>query len=292
MALAHRAFGLAGVVVMFAAIIALTFCLLFRAVQRDNDIILSIIAVSLAVAASAVHWLARPHIFSWLFLFAVHYLLDQYQYRNKNRLYLLPLLMLPWVNMHGGFILGPILVAVYLFGNLARLAFGHDHDAKRRTAVLGLVLAGTFLAATINPYGYKILAFPFKLVSQSYLMDYVMEFRSPNFHDVMPFRYLLFLTLGILALSRARLDFIQLVLILLFTHMALYSVRYVPLFAIIATPILLRQAQRLLESGNSKLLEFFLKRSANLALVDSRAGGYFWPPLILNLTSARPPPRR
>ena len=74
----------------------------------------------LALAASAVHFLARPHVLSWLLTVVWFELLDSAASApasaQKKRLFWLPVVMLLWVNVHGGFLLGFVLLAVYLAG--------------------------------------------------------------------------------------------------------------------------------------------------------------------------------
>jgi hypothetical protein len=48
----------------------------------------------------------------------------------------------------------------------------------KRLALFAILCAGV---ACINPRGYEILLFPFKLTSDHLLMDWVAEFLSPNF---------------------------------------------------------------------------------------------------------------
>ena len=193
-----------------------------------------------------VHWLARPHIFSLLLMIIWYYLLDEYQYKDRNYLYVLPLIMLLWVNLHGGFLAGFILIGIYLFGNIVKFITSHDLEKgiyKRKAKLLGLITIVCLLVCLINPFGYHILLFPFKLVSNKFIMNHVTEFLSPNFHDPLPFKYFLLLMFVIFALSAVKTNLIELLLILMFTNMSLYSVRYIPLFSIIAAPILLRQLE-------------------------------------------------
>jgi hypothetical protein len=185
--------------------------------------------------------------------------------------------MVLWVNSHAAFIIGFLLMAIYFSGNLLTLLVArcsHITAAKRKAFALGLTLACCLVTSLLNPYGYRILLFPFQLTADKFLMDYIVEYLSPNFHGLMPFRYLLFLSIAILALSHSRLDIIQLTLVLVFTHLALYSVRHILLYAIIVAPILLDQAQLLLERGSGKWIDFFKQRSAALSLADSCSKGY------------------
>jgi hypothetical protein len=109
-------------------------------------------------------------------------------------------------------------------------------------------------------------------------MDHVGEFMSPNFHELMPFKYLLLLMIVILAISKIKTNLIELLLILMFLNMSLFSVRYIPLFSIIAAPILLRLIRpMLLERSDGKLVKFLNKRADGISEIDASAKGYLWP---------------
>jgi len=281
MALLHKAFGLTGVVLFFAFIISLVYYLLYKMIKTDKDnIILTTFIILLVLISSQIHWLARPHIFSLLLTLIWYYLLDQYQYRHRNYLYLFPLIMLLWVNLHGGYLAGFVLIGIYLFGNGVKYITAQDAEKdiyKKKARFLGLITVACLFVSLINPYTYQILLFPFKLVSNKFIMDHVGEFMSPNFHEMMPFKYLLLLMITTFAISRIKTNWIELLLVLMFLNMSLYSVRYIPLFSIIVAPILLKQIGPLLEKSNGKLMRFFKKRAKNISEIDASARGYLWP---------------
>ena len=228
MALVHRAFGLTGIVLFFSFLISLTYYLFFRVIRTyKGNILLAVLIMMLVIASSQLHWLARPHIFSLLLMVVWYYLLDAFQYREENRLWLFPPLMLVWVNLHGGFITGFVMLGIYLTGNLVRsIAVGTEMkgEYRKKYRTLALITLFCLAAALINPFGYHILLFPFTLVDNKFLMNHVQEFISPNFHEPLPFKYFFFLMIAILAISRERLNFVEIALILFFTNMALYSV--------------------------------------------------------------------
>ena len=281
MALIHKKFGLTGIVIFFSFIIALTYYVLFKIIKTyRRNIILAASLIALVIGTSQLHWLARPHIFSLFLTVIWYYLLDAYQYDDKNYLYFLPPIMLLWVNLHGGFMAGFILIGVYLLGNFVQFLLSEGVDNKRwrrKTKLLGLTLFVCLIVSLINPYGYHMLLFPFKLMSNKFIMGSVMEFLSPNFHESMPFTYLLFLMITIFAISRVSLNIIEFVLIILFTYMALYSVRYIPLFAVISAPILLRQADIILEKMGGRFSEFLKNKSKSIAAMDASSKGHLWP---------------
>jgi hypothetical protein len=108
-------------------------------------------------------------------------------------------------------------------------------------------------------------------------MDSVSEFMSPNFHEPTPFKYLLLLLVAVLAFSRERLRLVEILLLLVFLNMSLFAVRYIPLFAIVSAPILMRQTDMILKSSQGKLAALFEKKGKNIAAIDVSSGGILWP---------------
>jgi hypothetical protein len=281
MALIHQYAGLTGIVVFFTFVLALTFYLLFLYIRdTGGNILIALFIVLLATAASQIHWLARPHIFSLLLFFVWYRILDEYRNGARNRLHLLPPMMLLWVNLHGGYLSGFLLLGIFIVGELPGFLSGEEEirePARQRLKAFAVTTAVCLPVACINPYGWHILLFPFNLVSNKLIMDSVTEFMSPNFHEPSPLKYLILLLVTLLALSRERLRLTDLLLVLTFLNMSLFSVRYIPLFAIIAAPILVRHANLLLESSGGRFAARFSKKAGNIAEVDASSGGIHWP---------------
>jgi hypothetical protein len=282
MAALHRLAGLTGVVVFFTFLVSLTYALLFRFLRvHGRNIIFDVFIILLALVSSQIHWLARPHIFSLLLMVVWYRILDEHQNNRGNRLYLLPVIMLLWVNLHGGYLTGFILTGVYFLGNVVRYFRSREEEKERafcKAKFLGYAIVGCLLLSLANPYGYRILLFPFRLIMSSHIINNVNEFLSPNFHTPMPFKYLLLAFVGILAISKSPLDFIEVVLVLLFTNMALFSARYIPLFAIITAPVLSRQVESLLPvDPDSRWASSLKKRGGRIESIDASSKGYGWP---------------
>lgn len=279
-AIIHSRTGLTGLVVFMAIVIASVYAILFRFIQASGaSIIVATFITILAMSASTIHWLARPHAFSLLITLIWYIILDTYQYKQKNYLYLLPPIMLLWVNLHGGFIAGFLLFAIYIAGNIWRALFRKE---ERNVALKSLNMFVLFsficLAVTLlNPKGYKILLFPFHLVSNTYIMDHVSEFLSPDFHEKLTYEYMLLLMIFILGISALRMNSIEILLVLIFTHMSLYSGRYIPLFAMITSPILARQIDHLLrEHKNRGVIKRFFSLSERTAKTDFMTTYKLW----------------
>lgn len=280
LAFIHRAAGLTGIVAVSALLLAFVYFVLLRFLRASGiSILVATCIVILTVSASTIHWLARPHIFSLLIIVIWCIILDTYQYRQKNYLYLLPPIMLSWVNLHGGFIAGLMLIGVYITGNIYMAIFqkGERQEKVRNIKTLSIYFILCLLVTLINPKGYKILLFPFNLISNTFIMDHVNEFLSPNFHDNLIYEYMLLLMILVFGVSVMRLNAIEIILVLLFTHMSLYSGRYIPLYAIILSPILAKQIDSLLhEYRERRLIKRFLAMSERTAKTDSMAKYNLW----------------
>jgi len=287
MAILYRASGLTGVVVFFAMLLAGTHWLLYAVLRNKcDDILLCTFVTLLATLTASSHWLARPHLFSLPLLLIWYYLLDQFQYHDKPTLKYLPLLMLFWVNLHGGFMLGIVLLIIYLAGNLTYSftdspARAQHHRAKAKALSLTTVL--TLAACIVNPVGIDILWFPFRVTSDRFIMDWVIEFMSPNFHDALPFKYMFIFVIAALTLTRIRLNLIESALLTLTSYMALYSVRHVSVFAIVAAPILLRMSSGVATSLPPKICEFYQARRKRFTDLDAQLVGKLWPALGVSL---------
>jgi hypothetical protein len=63
--------------------------------------------------------------------------------------------------------------------------------------------------------------------------------------------------------------------------MSLYSARYIPLFGIIISPIVIRQADVLLNESEGRFKDFLQKRDHRISSADASARGYIWPVLAV-----------
>ena len=281
MAAVYRFSGLTAIVVFFAFLLAVTHWLLYQTLRSTSkDILLCTSITVLATATSSSHWLARPHVFSLLFTVIWYHCLNLFQYKNERTLIFLPPLMLLWVNLHGGYFFGLVLIMIYLVGNAVCSIYGSPDQLERhRTKVklLLLALVACVGICAINPSGFEILWFPIRVTSDRFLMDRVTEYISPNFHEILPFKYMLLAAIGLLAISRSSLNVIELTLIILLSYMALYSARHVSLFAVVAAPLLLRAGTSILDRIPEPFLRFYQTRKRNLSAIETNIQGYLWP---------------
>jgi len=308
--------GLNAVVLLTAFIIALTFSWTFRLLlRRGTNFLAALVLVLLAASAAMIHFFARPHVFSWLFTVACFWILESSgeqsasptEARKSSLVWLFPPLMLVWVNIHGGFPLGLVLIGIYWLSALWQW-FRSTEDrfedvlqkisAGKRARELALVGLASALATLANPYGWNLHIHIYRYLSNRFLMDHIDEFQSPNFHGVAQkcFAVLLLLTLIALATkSRVPVEIrLREALLALFAvYSGLYASRNIPvsslLLILVIGPPLSNALQTLAETfarrrASSKLRSTspsFLQRMQN---IDSSLHGHIWPVAAIVLT--------
>src|ERR1019366_10303108 len=92
-------------------LLSATFTALFLVARRKANPVTAIVVTMVAAAASSVHWLARPHLFTLLFVILFYAALErmregQTRWGRLPYLALLPVATILWTNLHGGFFLG------------------------------------------------------------------------------------------------------------------------------------------------------------------------------------------
>ncbi len=143
------AFGLHSLVYWKWLVVIATFCLLQRALYRETgDAIAAFMAAAIAAAMAAPFIDVRPHLYTLLFYCLLVYLL----LGQKPRRWVLGLLFLVWVNLHGGFFFGLMALGVLVFP-WRRLS----PAAIRAALVTGLICVAV---STLNPSGLKTFLYP------------------------------------------------------------------------------------------------------------------------------------
>jgi Tfp pilus assembly protein PilF len=148
-----RAFGYPGLTwLCVAASVLLTLYVLSRAVPHKS---VAVAALLLLAAPSLAYRLApRADLFTTVFFAVMLCELWRFHRRQSARLWLLPVVMLLWVNLHPGFIAGLELLAAYLLLE----AFALPFSATRPSALARLRKAWPWLlsaaaALFLNPWG-------------------------------------------------------------------------------------------------------------------------------------------
>lgn len=280
------AFGLNGVVWWTALVIAAVFGGMFQfLIQRGTNLFSALGLVLLAISASMIHFFARPHVLSWLFTLVWFWILDTTE-RNRESgdgqssrwLWFLPASMLIWVNVHGGFLLGFVLLGSFWLGSAWTWLSSNQNrieGAMRKIAAGKRVHALTWigllsaLASFVNPYGWKLHEHVFWYLSNRFLIDHIDEFQSPNFHGIAQKCFLALLLVSIAVLiARGRKLCLSHILVLLFAvYAGLYASRNIPISAMLLGMVI----GPLLRS-----IAFAEGFSQRMLAVEARMRGHLW----------------
>jgi hypothetical protein len=300
----EMAVGLNGVVLFTALVLAVVFSWSFRLlIRRGTNVLLAVVLVLLAASASMIHFLARPHVVSWLFTLAWFWILDSSdnagagaRARRVRPLWLLPLTMLVWVNMHGGFLLGFALLAIYWVGaawESLRPSGDRFEDvfqkiqAGKRAWTLFLTGSLSALATLFNPYGLRLHVHIYRYLTNRFLIDHIDEFQSPNFHYVAQkcFAVLLLVTLLALAAKGREVRLSDGLVVWFAVYSGLYASRNIPvsslLLILIIGPWLSDGMDRLAGHFGSRSSTAFFQRMQRMELT---LRGHLWPIAAFALT--------
>jgi hypothetical protein len=278
----HLTSGLTGVAMFYGLAIAAGVWLWFR-LNWDvgGNFLLACALASPMLSTCNIHWLARPHVISWLFFLATVRFCENLQGDlTKTQMLLVALGAALWTNIHGSFFFAILIPLIWAAGTWLRgiIWTAGDRPALRPYLQMAAVAS---LATLANPYGWQLHLHVAHYLLDRDLLDRIGEFESFNFHadGALPITLALAISMAgaIFSLARKRPEHFLLSALLVVA--ALRSARGLPLVALIALPLAngaitgsLRDAQGL----NTRLRQFldsFLSYGQRLRALDSRNSG-------------------
>jgi hypothetical protein len=250
----HRALGLNGVALFYAAAIAFGVWLWFRLHWAlGGNFLIACAMAPLLLSTCNIHWLARPHVLSWIFLLWAMFLRDPGIPQTAAMTVL-------WANVHPSFFFASLRIV----------------GLKPRRALRLLVVMA--VAALLNPYGPRLYGHVWHYLTDTELLSRIGEFQSFDFHSEGAGQIIAAVILGMiggtLALTQRRIH--HFVIAVVVTAMALRSARALPLVALLLLPIANASITKALSGYPG-----FLAYSANLRAFDARFSGLALVPLIL-----------
>ncbi len=232
---AYSMFGWSGPVVLAAAASAATFGLLAKLLSRHLSEGTTLVFVAAALALTAPHLLARPHVLALPVMVAwVGGLIAAADRRDAPSFWLLPLIAL-WANLHGGFVLGLMLVAPIALDAVVSADAASRKALALRWAAFGLA---TLVAACCTPYGWNSMLEAKKVLTLGTALPLILEFRPTDFGSLGTFEICLLLGIGLALLRGIQLPPTRILLLLGLLHMALYQSRSTEILALLAPLVL------------------------------------------------------
>jgi hypothetical protein len=284
-AAASYQFDWSGFVFFAATLIATCYWLLHRQLLAEGcDALLATVLVLLAILAGSMHWLARPLLFTHLLTLVFAGLLRRFQGGQVSSVKLFAVLtplMALWVNLHGAFMTGLLLIGMYALGS-AGTAWRQSTSYARSKTFTALLLA-CFVASLANPNGWKVHAQILNFFHSHRLSGLTTENASPNFHTVgMQGFLLLLLVLGItLLVVRPPLSATDVLLVGGWGYLVLFSARNVPIFVFVVTPLLAGWLATFVQTERGPVWQYYRQRAGRITAMDRLAGNA--PPIAMTI---------
>lgn len=284
---------------MRAFLLTLLVFLLYKGLRREGPgLYASLLILVPAVIILRNFTGERPQLFSFLFVFLLIYLLEGFRrsslildsqtrrlkpaatvrytlYATRYSLYAIPFLMLLWANMHGGFILGNIIIIGYIFSEGMKYLMKRFGPALPLRSLKYLLIAGilSILASLINPNGYNVVPVLTELEKGQY-MGMIIEAQSPimiirsGFYNQELITYFALLCVCILLflMNVKRLDLTDIVLFGCFAGLSLSAARVIPFFTPIATLMIARYGSRTMEQMKKTGIAMNIQKRAAMRL--------------------------
>ena len=217
----------------------LLFLLLIRNQINKIPINISCIVMLFGFLIIESRLMLRPEMLTFIYITGMLIILELFYKLQKKVLYLLPIIMLLWCNTQGLFILGIIIMGSYFISLLWK-------EKKINKNFLFWIIISV-LACLINPYFIKGFVFPLELLTRfdnnNIFKQHISElksFSSINKYLLKDYLFAAFSSitfiLTIITLRKRHLH--EFILLIIFFYLAVSSIRNIPLFIIIAIPII------------------------------------------------------
>ena len=285
MAKAHRVDGLRGVFFLYLAVLGAVSWLWFQMMWTAGVWFIPACITSWVMLTTCnIHWLARPHLYGWVFLLlaalAAELAPAKINWPHALGVFAVGVL---WANMHGSFFLGAAILFLYAGERWVR------GDARWKTLGLwgSLALAGSF----VNPYGWHVHEHIVHYLGDKELLSRVGEFQSFNFHvegaEAITIGMIL-LGAGI-ALNCVQGQWARGILCAVLFAGALRSARGLPLMALVGLPLAMGAICRAIAEAKDmpewlvKIRDGIMQYNLNLRAIDRKFKGLALAPVIFAL---------
>ncbi|MBF0522412.1 MAG: tetratricopeptide repeat protein [Candidatus Omnitrophica bacterium] len=247
----HRFSGFDGLIDLQVGVVFLTFLLLVFLGFRSKNQLLPLAFLILVLLTFETRLTIRPDIFS--FLFMTIYLVILIAPAGLGALAVLFLIQVLWTNIHGFFILGPLIILLGIAAEYVRrhVRLPYDWNATGKLSdkdynFLKKAFVLVFLACFINPYGLKGVCYPFSVLMSLHgetkvFFDQIVELAKPitfktlfSFHPYWYFRLAILVSLASFIANRRKINIGILALWLVFLCFGLNALRNLVFFLLIA----------------------------------------------------------
>lgn len=231
--------GFVGIGILKSLVFVSAYLVLYLTMlRRGADNLISLFVLCLIAFIGADFNFTRSQIFSFLLFPCVLYTLYDFQ-KGGRSIFFLPVFMLLWANLHGGFILGDFVIISLCFAELLKYIFRYKPWlsaltalSKNRLIILFTLSLFSIIASLINPNSYKPFLFP--LMQEQSIFSTIEEYHRPMLYEYHAYWFMLILVtiFIIISVKKRFFDLADLFIIALVTIPSLRSIRYIIFFAL------------------------------------------------------------
>lgn len=225
--------------------LVLSVCAVLYAHMLKRHVNIYIAVHSVLLIAVFISWrlLERPELFCFLFISIYVLTLESFSLKETGRrsLWLLPAIMIFWVNMQYTALLGLGITGAYMISSFLALAAGKGLRGQKENlsnfSFLLLITVATSLAMLLNPNTYHSFTFPLTVINEikQFAID---EFAPPDWNT----HALFFISFGasalIILLNIRRASPAHILIFLAFSYAALKHKRNIALWAVAVLPFM------------------------------------------------------
>lgn len=246
--LIFKTFGAGGIIFVRALLLSLVAITAFWGLNRAGvKSYLTFIFIFLLSMVSLRAIGERPVLFSMLFTAMTLFLLEEFRERKGRSLFFLVPIMLTWANMHGGFVLGVIIISVYMLSEILKSWSKKSEFAKNDRAIFFATTILAILITYLNPAGWEafsIALHPRYAIFVKGIQEYEAPFKAYwNKVNSPDYAYLSLAVLFpvMLMVRNRKIDLAHFILLSGFFMMSLMAVRFVIFYTIVASMLLGKQ---------------------------------------------------
>src|SRR4030042_3062602 len=246
----HLLFGMPGIVFLRFIVVGILFFFMLKRRHGDNILYLSLLLVFIIQLLDS-YPIERPHVFSFLCFAILLYFLEGIKedapFTKRKGIYLfLPILMVIWANMHGGYILGQVIIILYIM--IEGLKFVHPSLRPLGKSVYKniLIIGGLgIIFSLVNPNTYEALTIMIKMpasltINNLEFQSSLWRFRELNEYRIILYWFVLLLTVTGVVINLKKIDITEIALLAGTGYFSFTTVRYIPFFIIAALPVIAR----------------------------------------------------
>jgi hypothetical protein len=232
---------------VWALIITTAWALLYRTARiAGASSRAAAIATALGAVSSINTWGVRPQMLTLLFVVFTGMRLQTWRTHGARTPWELVGLTALWVNLHGGYIFGVVMVLIFACGAtgervLRRSPIGAHNPDALRLGQIWMLFVGCVGASLVSPNGLDGLIYPFTYLGDNASTRYVGEWFAPNFANPQywPFGLLLVAAAIVVVVGFRRnvVGVTELGLTLPFGYLGVQSVRNIAQFAVCTVPV-------------------------------------------------------